>query len=179
MNNTNSWKDNQGIAPVPGHDEALSDVLREMRSDPHPSRRFVHVLADRIEAALARQEAVEDDIIAAAELRGYRRRQEEEVAQEPVAWYLPSEDIYDSCFRDHRTITSCTSNPWAGWIPLYAAPPAAQAIDLEQFREAVEYWLNTGGGGCFDVTKDEARRIVPEAERLLSIIDQNTGKGIA
>ncbi len=83
------------------------------------------------QAALARQEAVEDDIIAAAELRGYRRRQEEEAAQEPVAWYLPSEDGYDSCFRDHRTITSCTGNPWAGWIPLYAAPPAAQAVDLE------------------------------------------------
>jgi hypothetical protein len=62
---------------------------------------------------------------------------------------------------------------------LSVAAPAVQAVDLEQFREAVEYWLNTGGGGCFDVTKDEARRIVPEAERLLSIIDQNTGKGIA
>lgn len=44
------------VADLPAS-ESLSDVLREMRSDPHPSRRWVHVLADRIEAALARQDA--------------------------------------------------------------------------------------------------------------------------
>ncbi len=45
---------------------------------------------------------------------------------EPVAWYLPSNDGYDSMFRDHATVKSCTGNPWAGWIPLYTAPVAPQ-----------------------------------------------------
>lgn len=68
------------------------------------------------------------------------------------------------------------------WFPITAEElkrfREAQAVDLEQFREAVEYWLNTGGGGRFDVTKDEATRIIPEAQRLLSIIDQQAGKGV-
>lgn len=59
------------------------------------------------------------------------------VGQEPVAWYLPSEEGYDSCFRDHRTITSCAGNPWTGWIPLYAAPPAAQADEYDRELSAV------------------------------------------
>ncbi|HDS1649052.1 TPA: hypothetical protein QEL68_000748 [Stenotrophomonas maltophilia] len=48
---------------------------------------------------------------------------------EPVAWFLPSEHGYDSSFRDHQTIKSCTGNSWTGWIPLYTSPPA-QAVDL-------------------------------------------------
>ena len=84
--------------------------------------------------------------------------------QEPVAWYLPSEDGYDSCFRDHRTITSCTGNPWAGWIPLYAAPPA-QAVDLEPFREAVRYSSRALPH------KDLAEKMT----ELLALIDQQAG----
>lgn len=41
------------------------------------------------------------------------------VQGEPVAWYLPFLAGYDSLFRDHATVTSCTGNPWAGWQPLY------------------------------------------------------------
>ncbi|WP_221893224.1 hypothetical protein [Pusillimonas minor] len=45
---------------------------------------------------------------------------------EPVAWYLPSIYGYDSIFRDHSTVKSCTGNPWTGWIPLYTAPQPQQ-----------------------------------------------------
>jgi hypothetical protein len=45
--------------------------------------------------------------------------------QEPVAWMRPSEEGYDSAFRDHSTVMACTGNPWAGWVPLYTTPPAA------------------------------------------------------
>jgi hypothetical protein len=43
--------------------------------------------------------------------------------QEPVAWMRPSEEGYDSAFRDHSTVMVCTGNPWTGWIPLYTTPP--------------------------------------------------------
>lgn len=116
---------------------------------------------------------------ASAELRGYRRSQEE-AAQEPVAWYLPSEDGYDSCFRDHRTITSCTGNPWAGWIPLYAAPPAVQAVDLEQFRdcviEAKEVWLQNAENWNGRSMESQYREWVDDCDRLLALIDQQAGK---
>ena len=46
-------------------------------------------------------------------------------AKEPVAWMRPSEEGYDSAFRDHSTVVACTGNPWTGWVPLYTAPPAA------------------------------------------------------
>jgi hypothetical protein len=120
MNNTNSWKDNQGIAPVPGHDEALSDVLREMRSDPHPSRRFVHVLADRIEAALARQEPV--GTLYVAEREGKKAN----VVDLPEGKYQ-----------------------------LYAAPPAAQAVDLEKLRRWAELCDKVHGS---DFVANEIRR---------------------
>jgi len=48
--------------------------------------------------------------------------------QEPVAWMRPSEEGYDSAFRDHSTVMVCTGNPWTGWIPLYTTPPAAQPV---------------------------------------------------
>jgi hypothetical protein len=52
-------------------------------------------------------------------------------AQEPVAWMRPSEEGYDSAFRDHSTVVACTGNPWTGWIPLYTAPPAAQPAPVQ------------------------------------------------
>lgn len=44
---------------------------------------------------------------------------------EPVAWYLPFDDGYDSLFRDHRTVMKYAAGDWSEWIPLYAHPPAA------------------------------------------------------
>jgi hypothetical protein len=59
--------------------------------------------------------------------------------QEPVAWMRPSEEGYDSAFRDHHTIVTCAGNPWKGWLPLYTAPPAAQrpwvGLTEDQIRE--------------------------------------------
>jgi len=38
---------------------------------------------------------------------------------EPVAWMRPSEEGYDSAFRDNSTVVECTGNKWEGWFPLY------------------------------------------------------------
>jgi len=64
---------------------------------------------------------------------------------EPVAWYLPSPDGDDSIFRDHRTVVACTGNKWEGFLPLYAAPPAAPAVPLtdEQVAAGIEAWFTT------------------------------------
>ena len=63
------------------------------------------------------------------------------VQQEPVAWMRPSEEGYDSAFRDHSTVVVCTGNSWTGWIPLYTTPPAAQRtwVGLTDVN-AVELW---------------------------------------
>jgi len=47
---------------------------------------------------------------------------------EPVAWYRPSEEGYDSAFRDHATVVGCTGNKWEGWIPLYTHPPRREPL---------------------------------------------------
>jgi len=47
-------------------------------------------------------------------------------SDEPVAWYHPSGDGYDSNFRDHEVVKACTGNPWTGWIPLYIRPESAR-----------------------------------------------------
>jgi hypothetical protein len=52
--------------------------------------------------------------------------------QEPVAWMRPSEEGYDSAFRDHSTVVACTGNPWTGWVPLYTTPPAAQPAPVQE-----------------------------------------------
>ena len=44
----------------------------------------------------------------------------------------PSEEGYDSAFRDHSTVVVCTGNPWTGWIPLYTAPPQRTWVDLTE-----------------------------------------------
>ena len=64
---------------------------------------------------------------------------------EPVAWYLPSSDGDDSIFRDHRTVVACTGNKWEGFLPLYAAPPAAPApvvplTDEQILNIALKHW---------------------------------------
>lgn len=48
-------------------------------------------------------------------------------AAQPVAWYRPSEEGYDSAFRDAATVARCDGHDWAGWVPLYLAPQAPPA----------------------------------------------------
>jgi len=38
---------------------------------------------------------------------------------DPVAWMRPSEEGYDSAFRDNSTVVECTGNKCEGWFPLY------------------------------------------------------------
>ena len=71
-------------------------------------------------------------------------------AQEPVAWMRPSEEGYDSAFRDHSTVVACTGNPWTGWVPLYTTPPAAQPA-----QEPVA-WICYGATGKRDIDFYEA-----------------------
>ena len=59
--------------------------------------------------------------------------------QEPVAWMRPDDEGYDSHFRDHSTVVSCPTNPWTGYIPLYAGPVPAVAAPAvpEEWREVM------------------------------------------
>ena len=73
-------------------------------------------------------------------------------AQEPVAWMRPSDEGYDSAFRDHSTVVVCTGNPWTGWIPLYTAPPQRTRVVLTD--EQIADYL---GDEYHDMTKSELR----------------------
>ena len=65
---------------------------------------------------------------------------------EPVAWMRPSEEGYDSAFRDHHTIVTCAGNPWTGWIPLYTTPPASQRPWVRLTKQD----MPSGGNPMFD-----------------------------
>jgi hypothetical protein len=54
----------------------------------------------------------------------------------------PSEEGYDSAFRDHSTVMVCTGNPWTGWIPLYTASPQRPWVDLTD-DELAECWTTS------------------------------------
>lgn len=56
---------------------------------------------------------------------------------EPVAWYHPSSDGYDSSFRDHSTILACSGNTWDGFLPLVTTDQAKAYADA-RVREALE-----------------------------------------
>lgn len=202
--------DDTKVADLPAS-ESLSDVLREMRSDPHPSRRWVHVLADRIEAALARQEA---DEMAALAGQTYVEDHPEHsrtscsdanpcnadpdgsgcarctalvmdranvtphsapVGLEPVRyvrWHPEHGYRWEDTSSDFHGDYSRT-----GWTSkaLYAAPPAAQAVDLGQFRGAVEAYKAAVNEDCYFDPSDYDDNIA-YADRLLALIDQQAGK---
>lgn len=56
------------------------------------------------------------------------------------------------------------------------APPAAQAVDLEQFRGAVEAYKAAVNEDCYFDPSDYDDNI-SYADRLLALIDQQAGKG--
>ena len=62
-----------------------------------------------------------------------------EPEQEPVAWMRPSEEGYDSSFRDHATVVMCTGNKWEGWVPLYTQPPSRKWVGLT--GEDISQWI--------------------------------------
>jgi hypothetical protein len=63
--------------------------------------------------------------------------------QEPVAWMRPSEEGYDSAFRDHSTVVACIGNPWTGWAPLYTTPPAQPAQEpIYQMQMMDGKWID-------------------------------------
>ena len=81
--------------------------------------------------------------IDAAELLEQLTENAEPEADKPVAWYHPSEDGYDSNFRDHEVVKSCTGNPWTGWIPLYTRPePARKPMTEEEMRKGSGEWAH-------------------------------------
>ena len=64
--------------------------------------------------------------VAADELAAENKVLRDAWSAEPVAWMRPSEEGYDSAFRDHATVVACTGNPWTGWVPLYLRPTAPE-----------------------------------------------------
>ena len=86
-------------------------------------------------------------------------------SQEPVAWMRPSEEGYDSAFRDHRTVTSCTEGNWVGWTPLYTHPP--QRTEPPDWFPAVENILKEYGLQAMDFVADfkEAMKDAEQSQR--------------
>ena len=65
--------------------------------------------------------------------------------QEPVAWMRPSEEGYDSAFRDHRTVISCTGGNWIDWIPLYTPPQRTEGrVCCQQYDICLEPCTSRG-----------------------------------
>lgn len=106
-----------------------------------------------------------------------RQALEQPAQQEPVAWYLPSEEGCDSIFRDHRTVAACTGNKWEGFQPLYTHPPAidksaairiATALGWEPKREWVGLtdeeidvlWRSVPNQALYEAVKDFAREVI-------------------
>jgi hypothetical protein len=66
-------------------------------------------------------------------------------SQEPVAWMRPSEEGYDSAFRDHRTVISCTGGNWIDWIPLYTPPQRTEGrVCCQQYDICLEPCTSRG-----------------------------------
>lgn len=59
-------------------------------------------------------------------------------ADEPVAWYRPSEEGYDPAFRDHSAVVFCAGNKWEDWIPLFTHPPRREPV---AWRTEAARWL--------------------------------------
>lgn len=64
--------------------------------------------------------------------------------QKPVAWMRPDDEGYDSHFRDHSTVVSCPTNPWTGYIPLYATPVPAPHKGTTHCDDCGLTWLDDG-----------------------------------
>lgn len=98
----------------------------QMRSDA-----TAHKACEALRAALA-----DDDLVRTAVCcypHCLKAAEAEAPKAEPVAWYRPSEEGYDSAFRDHRTVMACTGGDWSEWIPLYTHPP--EPVDEEVIGE--------------------------------------------
>jgi len=70
--------------------------------------------------------------------------------QEPVAWMRPSEQGYDSAYRDHSTVMACIGNPWTGWIPLYTTPPKRPWVGLTD-DERAECWSSSAKQSAINI----------------------------
>lgn len=97
------------------------------------------------------------------------------VGQEPVRyvrWHPEHGYRWDDTSSDFHGDYSRT-----GWTSkaLYAAPPAAQAVDLGQFRGAVEAYKAAVNEDCYFDPSDYDDNIA-YADRLLALIDQQAGK---
>ena len=84
--------------------------------------------------------------------------------QEPIGYAKPEGLISDG--YGHTFTVYQSSVPLRATAPVYAAPPT-QAVDLEQFRWAVEDAISAHSG--FDWQIDEGKR-------LLALIDGNAEK---
>ena len=125
------WHGIGDVCPVAARYMAARETLRARLSAPEPEYRDVVIKGD-----LWRIEFLPDH---AASVVLVRANYEAQPEPEPVAWYLPSDEGFDSLFRDHRTVVACTGNKWEGWQPLYTAPPQRewQGLTDEEMRETL------------------------------------------
>jgi len=122
------------------------DVARIAAKASEPFTSAMRSLASYVGAGGYNADVVDADVFEAKirwgidEIMARTEKAEAELAklaqQEPVAWMRPGDEGYDSHFRDHSTVVSCPTNPWTGYIPLYAATVPAPAVPAE-WREVM------------------------------------------
>jgi len=73
------------------------------------------------------------------ELRAYADILDAEGDGGAVAWMRPSDEGYDSSFRDARTVMACPEGSWAkdGWIPLFTHPARSGAVSNKDVDEVM------------------------------------------
>jgi hypothetical protein len=80
-----------------------------------------------------------------AKVQDWHTHPPQRTEQEPVAWMRPSEEGYDSAFRDHRTVISCTGGNWIDWIPLYTPPQRTEGrVCCQQYDICLEPCTSRG-----------------------------------
>jgi hypothetical protein len=138
------------------------------------ANRLLYAAADYIESKLAGARAAHDELVSTAdELAALSP-----VGQEPVCSISP----YDLAKLQKHEMARV--RPPGQGVPLYAAPPAAQAVDLpDDFSESKD-WRESNYNGRVDWLKAmhasqraEIVRLQNDVEILRTLIDQKAGKG--
>lgn len=147
--------DNTKVAELPAKLREKAKRIRGMIAGSNLVEDIMEGAAEELEAALARQEA--DKTKAAIWI---------EFAENGNIrfWTSDQDRAIEESFCHARSLTA-----------YYAAPPAAQAVDLGQFRGAVEAYKAAVNEDCYFDPSDYDDNIA-YADRLLALIDQQAGK---
>ena len=129
----------------------IADAKKEMQRQAERAESYADAmrsLASYVGAGGYNADVVDADVFEAKirwgidEIMARTEKAEAELAkarkQDPVAWMRPDDEGYDSHFRDHSTVVSCPTNPWTGYIPLYAAPVPAPDVPAQVPEEWIK-----------------------------------------